>query len=129
MPATATPSDVKIESGSGGVIATSLSDSAVQSYIDDAYFEINRALDDYEAQYSDEFRTQIEKYHASLLIRKLADKPVQDTSRESASVSFEEGATSVGELQRKVDSLDPTNSLAYNVDNSRFVSSTDQSEN
>lgn len=127
MPATATPSDVKITDSSGGVIATSLSDAQVQSFIDDAFFEANRHISEYETEYSDEYRRQLEKYYASLLIRKLADKPVSDTSRESASVTFEDGATTIGELQQKVDSLDPSNSLAYNVDNSRFVSSTDES--
>lgn len=116
---TATPSDVR------GVIATDLSDSDLQNYLDDAEFEASQAIADY-SEWSTERKTQLEKYYAALLVRTLADKGIESTSRETASVSYEGSALTTSELRSKVDSRDPTGTLAWNKDTNRYVGSTDQ---
>lgn len=120
---TAQPEDVRLGGGDGGVIAVSdsLSDSDIQSYIDDAAYEAGNSISDY-SEWDSEDKRQLEKYHASLLIRQFADKAVSSTSAETRSVDFE-GAT-VEELKRKVDARDPSGELAYNRDTSRYVGST-----
>lgn len=115
---TATPSDVN------AVIATDLSDSEIQAYLDDAEYEAQQAITDYQTALTSEERTQLEKYYAALLIRTLRDKPISSGSRETASVSYEgDGALSVNALRQRVDARDPSGTLAYNVDSSRYVSS------
>jgi hypothetical protein len=117
---TAQPSDVDLESG--GVIATDLTDTQIQSYIDDAAFEAEAAIDNYSTDFTTEEKRQLEKYYAALLIRTLADKAISSTSRETASVSYE-GMTTA-ELRRAVDQRDPTGTLATQRDRSRYVGST-----
>jgi len=114
---TATPADVN------GVIATDLSDSEIQAYLDDAEYEAQQAITDYQTALTSEERTQLGKYYAALLVRELRDKPITSGSRETASVSYEGDTLSVNALRQRVDARDPSNSLAYNVDSSRYVSS------
>jgi DNA polymerase III delta prime subunit len=114
---TATPDDVR------GVIATDLTDSEIQAYLDDAEYDADNAITDYDTALTSTDRTQLEKYYAALLIRQLRDKAIQSTSRETASVSYEGSAPSISALQHKVDERDPSGTLAYNVDSSRYVNS------
>jgi hypothetical protein len=114
---TATPDDVR------GVIATDLSDSDIQSYLDDAEFEARAAINDYDTQLTTEEKSQLEKYYGALLIRTLRDKAITSTSRETASVSYEGDTVSLNALRQHVDDRDPSSTLAYNVDNSRYVNS------
>lgn len=115
---TATPTDLR------GVIATDLSDSDIQNYLDDAEFEASQAIKDYQNELSTEEKTQLEKYYGALLIRTLADKAVQSTSRETASVSYEGDAPSISELRSKVDQRDPSGELAHQKDTNRYIGST-----
>lgn len=115
--ATATVSDIR------GVIATDLSDSDLQNYLDDAQYEASQSIDDYSNK-STEFKTQLEKYYAALLVRTLRDKAVASTSRETASVNYEGDMLSVSELRSKVDQRDPSGELAYQTDTDRYVGST-----
>lgn len=114
---TADPTDVQ------GVISTSLSTSEIQNYLDDAEFEASQAITDYTTTLDTEERRQLEKYYAALLIRQLRDKPISSGSRETASVSYEGDAPTLGELQQAVDARDPSGELAYNTDSSRYVNS------
>lgn len=114
---TATPDDVR------GVIATDLSDSDIQGYLDDAEFDAEQAISDYNTTLTTDEKTQLEKYYAALLIRELRDKPISSTSRETASVSYEGDTLSITALRRKVDARDPSGELAYNSDTSRYVNS------
>lgn len=114
---TATPSDVR------GVIATDLTDSEIQNYLDDAEYEAGEANTDY-SNFDAEDKRQLEKYYAALLIRTLADKAVQSTSRETASVSYEGNAPSISQLRSKVDQRDPSGELAYHKDTDRYTGST-----
>lgn len=125
--ATAQPSDVVLSDGSAGVIATDLSDAEVQGYIDDASYEANQAINDY-SEWDSEDKRQLEKYYAALLIRTLADKAIDSTSRETASVTYEGSGLSTSELRSKVDSRDPSSTLAWNKDTNRYVGSTHRSE-
>lgn len=120
---TAQPEDVRLGGGDGGVIAVSdsLTDSDITGYLEDAAFEASRAIQDY-SEWSEERKTQLEKYLGALYIRQFADKAVESTSRETASVSYE-GAT-IEELKQRVDARDPSNSLAFNRDSNRYVGST-----
>ena len=113
---TATPSDVK------GVIATDLTDSEIQSYLDDAEFEAQAAINDYDTERTTEQKTQLEKYLAALRIREIRDRSISSTSRETASVSYE--GMSLAALRKEVDKRDPSDSLAYQTDNNRYVNST-----
>jgi len=115
---TATPQQVR------GVIATDLTDSDIQNYLDDAEFEASQEIDNYQSALSTDEREQLEKYYAALLIRTLADKAVASTSRETASVSFEGSSLSVTQLRSKVDQRDPSGELAYQKDTDRYVGST-----
>jgi hypothetical protein len=115
--ATASVSDVR------GVIATDLSDSEIQSYLDDAEFEASQAINDYSTTLTTAEKTQLEKYYAALLVRELRDKPISSGSRETASVSYEGDMLSINSLREKVDDRDPSGVLAYNVDSSRYVNS------
>jgi len=119
--ATATPDDVKL--ANGGVIATDLTDAQIQSYIDDAAFEAGQANPDYDT-WSTERQRQLEKYYAAYLIRTLVDKPIQSTSRETASVSYEGQRLTVDQLKEKVQTRDPSNSLATTRNTNRYVGST-----
>lgn len=114
----ATPAGVK------GVIPTDLSDSKITGYLEDAAFEASQAIQDYTSTLSETERAQLEKYYAALLVRTLRDKPVSSTSRETASVDYEGSTITVRELREKVDSRDPSGTLAYNVDSDRHVAST-----
>lgn len=123
--ATAQPSDVDLENG--GVIATDLTDAQIQSYIDDAEYEAKAAITDYD-DWDAEDKRQLEKYYAALLIRTLADKAIDSTSRETASVTYEGSGLSTSELRSKVDSRDPSGTLAWNKDTGRYIGSTHRSE-
>jgi hypothetical protein len=119
---TATPTDVR------GVIATDLEDSAIQNYLDDAEYEAKQAINDYDDALNTEDKTQLEKYYTALLVRTLADKGIDSTSRETASVTYEGSGLSVKELRSKVDQRDPSGTLAYSKDTDRYVGSTYRSE-
>lgn len=119
--ATANADDVRLEDGSAGVIATDLSDGEIEGYIDDAAFEASEAINDYDDR-SDEFKTQLEKYLAALKIRLYADRAVSSASRETASVEYE--GMSIAELKEAVNRRDPTGTLAYQRNTSRYVGST-----
>jgi hypothetical protein len=114
---TASPDDVR------GVIATDLSDSEIQSYLDDAEFDAKDAITNYDTSLTTDEKTQLEKYYAALLVRELRDKPITSGSRETASVSYEGDALSITALRRKVDARDPSGELAYNTDSNRYVNS------
>jgi hypothetical protein len=110
---TAQPSDVR------GVIATELSDSDIQNYLDDAEFEAEQAIDDYQNALSNTEQTQLEKYVAALRIREWADRAVESTSRETASMSFE--GMSIEALKKAVDKRDPSGTLAFQTDTDRYT--------
>lgn len=112
---TATPDDVR------GVIATDLSDSEIQAYLDDAEFEADAAITDYDTTQTTEEKTQLEKYLAALKVREWRDKAISSASRETASVSYE-GPT-LAALRKAVEKRDPSGTLAYNTDSSRYVNS------
>jgi len=114
---TATPTDVR------GVIATSLDDSEVQNYLDDAEYEAKQAINGYD-DLATEDKEQLEKYYAALLIRTLADKGIESTSRETASLSYEGDGLTTKQLRSKVDQRDPSGELAYPKDTDRYVGST-----
>jgi len=118
---TATADDVRLEDGNAGVIATDLSDAEIEGYIDDAAYEASEAISGY-ADWDTEDKKQLEKYAAALKIRLFADKAIQSTSRETASVSYE--GMSTAELRRAVDRRDPSNTLASQTDTDRYVGST-----
>lgn len=115
MASTASPDDVQ------GVIATGLSLSEIQSYLDDAAYEAGDANPDY-SEWDTEDKRQLEKYLASLKIRLYRDKAIKSTSRETASVDYEGMTTE--ELRRAVEQRDPSGTLAYQRDSSRYVGST-----
>lgn len=112
---TATPDDVN------GVINTDLTDSEIQSYLDDAEFEASAAITDYSTDLTTEERTQLEKYLAALKIREWRDRAVSSASRETASMTYE--GPSLGALRKAVERRDPSGSLAYNTNSSRYVNS------
>jgi len=56
-----------------------------------------------------------------LKVREWREKAISSTSRETASVSYE-GPT-LAALKRAVDKRDPSDTLAYNVDQDRYVNS------
>lgn len=120
--ATAQPDDVDLEGG--GVIATDLTDAQIQSYIDDAAYEAEAAISGYTG-WDAEDKRQLEKYLAALKIRLYADRAIESTSRETASVSYE--GMSTAELKRAVDQRDPTGTLATQRDTNRYVGSTYES--
>lgn len=111
---TATPADVK------GVIPTDLSDSDIQNYLDDAQFD-NEQANDVSGLSTTEI-TQIEKYLAALKIAQSKDRPIDQGSEESASVTF--GGDMIEWLKDEVDRRDPSGSLAYSVDDDRHITST-----
>jgi len=102
---TATPGDVD------GVINTSLSDSEVQSKLDDAEFEAEQAIDDYQNTLSTSEKRQLEKYLAALRIRSTKEKGITSESRETATFSYE-GVMSVNRLRTAVQKRDPSGTLA-----------------
>jgi len=118
---TATADDVRLEDGNAGVIGTDLSDAEIEGYIDDAAYEANTAISGYSG-WDAEDKRQLEKYAAALRIRLYADKAIESTSRETASVSYE--GMSTAELRRAVDRRDPSNTLASQRDTNRYVGST-----
>jgi len=134
--ATAQASDVRLD-GNGGVIAVAdpndagveegLTDTDIESYISDAEFEAKRANPDFD-EWSDERKIQLTKYYAAYLIRTLADKPIQSTSRETASVSYEGQSLTIDQLREKVQARDPSNSLASMRNTDRYSGSTYRNE-
>lgn len=134
--ATATADDVRLD-GNGGVIAVAdpndagvsngLTDADIEGYINDASFEAAQANSDY-SEWSTERKRQLEKYYAAYLIRTLADKAIQSTSRETASVSYEGDSLSTSQLRRKVNARDPSGELATMRDTDRYTGSTYRDE-
>lgn len=112
--ATATAADVK------NVISTDLSDSEVGNYLADAAYDADQAIADYTNR-STEDKTQLEKYLAALYIREYRDRAVDQAGRETASVSYE--GMSLAALRKQVNRRDPSGTLAYNIDSSRYVNS------
>jgi len=119
--ATATADDVRLEDNNAGVIATELSDSEIAGYLDDSAYEANAAISGYD-DWDTEDKKQLEKYVAALKIRMFADRALNSTSRETASVDYE--GMSTQELRRAVDRRDPSNTLASQTDTNRYVGST-----
>lgn len=103
-----------------GVIETNLSTGDIENYIDDAAYEANDAIANYTDK-STEFKTQLEKYLASLRIREIRDRSFSSASRETASVDYE--GMSISALRKEVEKRDPSGSLAYNTNSSRYVNS------
>jgi len=117
--AAASPADVR------GVLDTSLDDSEIESFIDDAAFEAEQEITDYSSEFSAEDKSQLEKYLAALLIRSFKEKGVTSQSGPSRSASYED-TWSVSELRAKVDQRDPSGELASSVvtDTDRYIGST-----
>jgi len=111
--AQATVSDVR------GVIDTRLSDPDIKGYISDAEYEAKNAIDDYTNTLDPSDRSQLEKYLTALRIRELADRPASSTSRETVNISYQ--GNPLAALRREVEKRDPSNSLAHQTDNSRYV--------
>lgn len=112
---TATPADVR------NVIATDLTNSDIQPFLDDASAEIDEEV---ETDLSTSKETRLEKYYAAYLIRAVRDRSISSASRQSADVDYE--GSSLDELRRQVQRLDPSGALArtVRVDTDRHISST-----
>lgn len=100
---TATPSDVN------GVIETTLSDSDIQVFLDDAAYEADQAIDSYSSRDATDKR-QLEKYLAALKIAQTKDPAVSETDIGDAALSYD-GST-VEELRKAVAKRDPSGTLA-----------------
>ena len=120
---TATVADVR------GVINTSLDDSEITNFLEDAEFEASQSIDDYDNTLSTTEREQLEKYYAALLIRRTKEKGLTSQSGESRSLSYE-NVMSVSELRVAVDKRDPSGTLADAVvrDTDRYSGSTYRDE-
>jgi len=114
--AEATPSDVE------GVIDTSLDSGEVQSYIDDAEFEAKQEIDNYATSLTAEERRQLEKYLAALRIATTKDRRASQSAVGDSSLTYE--ASTVSALRKQVERRDPSDSLARDVDDDRYVTST-----
>jgi len=116
---TATVDDVK------GVIDTSLSDSEITNFLEDAEFEAEKEIQDYSNVLSTDERTQLEKYLASLFIRQFKEKGVTSQNAGNRSLSYED-TWSVQELRTQVDKRDPSGNLSQIVttDTDRYIGST-----
>lgn len=114
---TASVSDVE------GVIDVDLSNSttSIDDFLEDAEFEAKQAISNYATDLTTEEKTQLEKYVAAMKVREWVDRAVSSTSRETASVSYE--GMSLSALRREVEKRDPSGTLAYNTDSSRYVNS------
>jgi len=104
-----------------GVIDTSLEDSEITNFLNDAEFEAEQAISNYSSNLTTTEQTQLEKYLAALRIRETKDRSISSTSRETASVSYE--GMSLSALRREVDKRDPSGTLASRTDASRYVNS------
>lgn len=115
MASTATPTDVR------GVIETELTDSEIQSFLDDASGEIDDTVD---ADLTTEQRTRLEKYYAAYLIRDIRDRQATHVRQGSAKLQYE--GTGVDALRRMVQRLDPSGRLVAVVhrNRSRHITST-----
>jgi hypothetical protein len=113
---TASPSDIH------GVIDTSLSDSDIQSFLDDAAFEIGQAVDE---DLSDAHQKQLEKHLAALKIVQSKDPALSETSVSGGQSLVYDGST-VEWLRGAVRQRDPSDTLASTAvrDADRHVSST-----
>lgn len=111
----ATPTDVR------GVIETDLSDSDIDNFLNDAEFEAEQAINGYSSNLTTEEQTQLEKYLAALRIRETKDRSISNTSRETASISYE--GMSLSALRREVEKRDPSGTLANRTDSNRYVNS------
>lgn len=108
------PSDVK------GVIDTDLSDSDINSKLDDAEFDTEQA-NDTSAMSTMEIQ-QLEKYLAALKIVESKDPRARQESVGDWSATYD-GSTVVW-LKREVDRRDPSGTLAHQRDTDRHVTST-----
>jgi len=117
----ATPSDVK------HVIDTSLTDSEITAFLEDAEYDAQEAIANYDTNLSATDRTQIEKYYAALLIRTTKEKGLTSQSGESRNLSYEDIVTAE-ELRQMVDKKDPSGTLAQSAlrDTDRYVGSTSE---
>jgi len=115
----ATVSDVRT------VIDTSLEDSEISSFLEDAEFDAEKAITDYSNELSTTEQSQLEKYYAALLIRTTKEKGLSSQSAESRSMNYESSMTA-SELRVRVDQRDPSGTLAQSVqrDSNRYVGST-----
>jgi hypothetical protein len=116
----ASPDDVTLEGG--GLIATDLTDTQIQSFIDDAEYAAEQAINDYQNK-DTEFKRQLEKHLAAMYIIEGPDRRVSSTSRETASVDYQ--GMPLSAIKRRVNELDPSGTLAYQRDTDRYVNSTD----
>jgi len=114
----ATASDVE------GVIDVDLTDSttSISGFIDDAAFEAEQNISDYQNSLSSEEKVQLEKYVAAMKIREWVDRAASSVSRETASMSYE--GPSLASLRRDVDKRDPSGTLANHTDTDRYVTKT-----
>jgi len=115
---TASPSDVK------AVIDTTLSDSEIQNFLDDAEFEAKDAIQNYDTDLTTTEKTQLEKYLAALLIRTTKEKDTTSESAGNRSLNYE-NVMSVEELRAAVSKRDPSDSLAVRIvkDGNRYINS------
>jgi hypothetical protein len=116
---TASVSDVR------GVIDTSLDDSEITNFLNDAEYEAKQEIGDYDTAYSTTDKKQLEKYLASLLIRTTKEKGLSSQSGANRSMSYE-GVMSVSELRKQVDKRDTSGNLAQGAltDTNRYTGST-----
>ena len=108
-----------------GVIDSSLSDSEITNFLEDAEFEAGSEIEDYSNALSVDERTQLEKYLTSLFIRQFKEKGATSKSAGNRSLSYED-TWSVQELRTQVDKRDPSGNLAQIVtkDTDRYIGST-----
>jgi hypothetical protein len=97
----ATPADVRRE------INTDLDGSALTDRIESAYEDIALATDI--EQLNDLHRRKLETYYTAYLIRAWTDRDIEKGDRESVSLTYDGSA--LEELERKVQSLDPSGDL------------------
>lgn len=108
MSATDGPPDPLADAdGVRGVIATDLSDSEINQFLDDAAFQ-NWRVNDLDAM-GDPTRQRIEKFLAAHDIRASRDRDFSSASRDSTDLTYDGSA--LKELRRKVRSLDPSGEL------------------
>jgi hypothetical protein len=104
-----------------GVINTELSDSEIDNFLNDAEFEAEQAISNYSTDLTTTEQSQLEKYLAALRIRETKDRSISNTSRETASVSYE--GMELSALRKEVEKRDPSGTLANRTDQDRYVNS------
>lgn len=96
----AVPGDVR------DVIDTDESDSAIDAKLDDAAFDIDRSVSE---SLETEHRVKLEAHLAALYIRLSTDRSVESGSGASTRIDFD--GSEIEWLQRRVERLDPSESL------------------